>query len=47
MISMAQIRKAFKSGTSVVIALPDLVPGEYYVVEKTVDGYVLRRVKVK
>ena len=47
MISMPEIRKAFKSGTSVVIALPDLKAGEYYIVEKTADGYRLRKVKAK
>ena len=47
MINMPEIRKAFKSGTSVVIALPELQAGEYYTVEKTSTGYVLTKVKVK
>jgi hypothetical protein len=47
MINMPEIRKAFKSGTSVVIALPKLEAGDYYAVENTSTGYVLRKVKVK
>jgi len=44
---MPEIRKAFKSGTSVVIALPGLKAGSYYAVEKTNDGYLLKELKMK
>lgn len=38
MINMPEIRKVFKSGTSMVIALPKLEAREYYAVEKTSTG---------